>query len=151
MKRSSLVVIAALLTVGSISCKKSGSKNTPPNTKSESVLIKITLTPVPGGAVKGDFDAAVYALLPNSQYATWKVNNVTRNNETTLTFTQADFQNGVLTLETTANVTAAYLSMGGITTAPYPYTVLVEPTINGKADSTSTISVTNTFTRDLTY
>lgn len=144
--------MAAFLSVFSISCSKGGgSHNNNPGSKSESVSFKITLTPTPGGGLKGDFDGAFNALLPNSQYATWKINGVVRTNETTIAITQADFQNGVITLEPTANVTAANLSLGGSTTAQYPYTVLIEPTINGKADTALTIPVTNTFDRELKY
>ncbi|HEY4290212.1 MAG TPA: hypothetical protein VGN00_24090 [Puia sp.] len=71
------------------------------------------------------------------------MNGVTRTNETDIAFTMTDLKNGSITLETTANVSSAYLSLSGVTVSQ-PHTVLVQPTINGKADSSVSIPVTST-------
>ena len=152
MKSIFSVVFVAFLSVCTISCGKSGGgngNNTTPDNKTKSVLIKITVSPVPG-ANTGSFVGSVLALLPNSGYATWKVNGVTRTSETSIAFTTTDLQNGIITLETTANVSSASLNVSGVT-ATQPFTVLVAPTINGTADSTVSIPVTSTMQRSFTY
>jgi len=150
MKSSILVVFVALLSVCTLSCGKSGGNgNTTPVNKSKSVFIKITVNPVPGTNT-GSFVGSVLALLPNSGYATWKVNGVTRTNENNIAFTTTDLQNGIITLETTANVSSANLDVSGVT-ATQPFTVVVAPTINGTADSTVSIPVTSTMQRSFTY
>jgi len=152
MKSIYLVVFVALLSVNTISCGKSGGgsgTNTTPDNKTKSVLIKITVNPVPGNNT-GSFAGNVSALLPNSADATWKVNGVTRTSENVIAFTTTDLKNGIITLETTANVSSAYLSISGVT-ATQPFTVVVAPTINGTADSTVSIPVTSTMQRSFTY
>ena len=150
MKNFFLIVFVALLSLCTISCGKSGGGNTtPPADKSKSVLIKITVNPVIDNN-HGSFGGSIFALLPNSGYATWKVNGVTRTGENTIAFTSTDLKNGVITLETTANVNSASLDVSGVTIST-PFTVLVEPTINGKADSSVSIPVTSTMQRDFTY
>ena len=151
MKSIFPVVFVALLSVCTLSCGKSGGgNNTTPVNKSKSVLIKITVNPVPGDN-QGSFAGNVSALLPNSGYATWKVNGVTRTNENNISFTTTDLKNGIITLETTASVNSAYLSISGVTVSQYPFTVLIAPTINGTADSTLSIPVTATMQRSFTY
>ena len=150
MKRAYLVVLAALLSVCTISCGKSGGKSTtPPDNKSKSVLIKITVNPVIDSD-HGSFTGSILGLLPNSGYATWKVNGVTRTSEDVIAFTTTDLKNGVITLESTANVNSVNLSVSGVTVSQ-AFTVLVEPTINGKADSSVSIPVTSTMQRSFTY
>jgi len=146
MNRIITVITAVLLITGAFSCKKSssGGSNNTPTTKT--VVIKITLSPVPGSN-QGSFTGACNALLPNQNFATWKVNGVVRSSENTIAFTASDFQNGALTLETTAAVTSANLSMSGVTTAQYPFTVVYTATVNGKANDPVTIPVTSTMTR----
>jgi hypothetical protein len=148
MKRIITVLFSVLLISGAISCKKSndgGNNNN--NTTGKTVVIKITLSPVPG-TNQGSFSAAVNALQPNLELTTWKVNDVLRPNETTLGFTAADFKNGVLTLETTAAVTTTNLSVSGVTTAQYPFNVTVQWTVGGKANDPITLPVTSTMQRD---
>lgn len=149
MKRISFFVTAALVLACALSCKKSNSN--PGNTgtmtdSSKSVLVKITLNPVPA-ANTGSFDGAISGLLPNLKDATWKVNGVTRSNEPTITFKQDDFQNGLLTLEATSNVNFTTFSFGATTLSNYPFTIHIEPTINGKITDSTTIRVTSTLTR----
>jgi len=139
--------MSVLLISGAISCKKSsdgGNNNTGSDAKT--VVIKITLSPVPG-TNQGSFSGAVNALLPNSNFATWKVNDVLRSNETTIAFSASDFKNGILTLETTAAVTIANLSVSGVTTSQYPYNAVVQWTLNGKSNDPVNIPVTSTMTR----
>ena len=151
MKKIFTVLTAVLLITGAISCKKSSgggnNNNNQPGTKS--VVLKFTLSPVPGTNT-GSFTGACNALLPNQNFATWKVNGVVRSNENTISFTTSDFQNGVLTLETTEAVTTGNLSITGVTTSQYPFTVVYLATINGKANDPVTIPVTSTMTRSFT-
>ncbi|HTI89235.1 MAG TPA: hypothetical protein VL727_01550 [Puia sp.] len=150
MKRTYLVVFAALLSVCTISCGKSGGKaTTPPDNKSKSFSVKITVSPVIDSD-HGSFTGSALALLPNSGYATWKVNGVTRTAENNIVFTTTDLKNGVITLETTANVNSVNLDVSGVTVSQ-PFTVLVAPTINGTADSIVSIPVTSTMQRSFTY
>lgn len=149
MKNVFLVLSTAFLFTGISSCKKSGGGGSPaPVTKS--VLIKITVAPgiVPN---QGSFTGAVNALLPNSGFATWKVNGTVRANENTIAFTQTDLQSGVITLETTANVTSVNLDVSGVTVPQNPFNVTVLPTINGVSQTAVSIPVTSTMTRDFTY
>jgi hypothetical protein len=135
-----------------ISCSKSGggnSNNTTPDNKTKSVLIKITVSPVLDDN-HGSFTRSILGLLPNSGHATWKVNGVTRTGEDGISFATTDLKNGVITLESTANVNSAYLDASGVTIAT-PFTVVVAPTINGKTDSTVSIPVTRTMQRSFTY
>lgn len=139
--------MSALLISGAISCKKSsdgGNNNN--NSNGKTVLIKITLSPVPG-TNQGSFSGAVNAVMPNLNLTTWKVNDVVRPNENTIGFTATDFKNGVLTLETTAPVTTTNLSVSGVTTAQYPFNVVVQWTVGGKVNDPISIPVTSTMTR----
>src|SRR5690349_2439021 len=110
-----LTVLSLLLVIsGAISCKKSndgGNKNS----NAKTLVIKLTLSPVPASN-QGSFSGAINALLPNLNMATWKVNNVVRSNESTIAFSATDFQNGVLTLETTEAVSNCSISLSGVTT-----------------------------------
>lgn len=150
MKKIIAVLATVLLISGAISCKKSSDGGNS-NTGTKTVVITLTLSPVPGSN-QGSFSGAANAVLPGSQgLATWKVNGVLRANESTISFSAADFQSGVLKLETTAAVTSANLSIGGVTTSQYPFNVIVQPTINGKASDPLTIPVTSTMQRSFTY
>lgn len=146
MKRIAIVLASAWLLIGATACSKKKDDNS-----GKSVLIKISLSTA-AAASKGSFSCAVNALLPSMDYATWKVNGTVRANESTLGFTTADFVNDVLTLETTANVYTANLSLGGFAASQYPYNVKVETTLNGKAESPVSIDViNNVFDRTLSY
>ena len=139
--------MSALLISGAISCKKSsdgGNNNN--NAAAKTVVIKITLSPVPV-TNQGSFSGAINAILPNQNLATWKVNDVVRSNETTIGFTASDFKNGILTLEATATVTVANLSVSGVTTAQYPFNVTVQWTLNGTSGDPISLPVTTTMTR----
>jgi hypothetical protein len=136
-----------------VSCKKGGGGpgTTPPKTDtSKSVLVKITLNPIPATST-GTFTGAIGGLLPNLKDPTWKVNGTVRPDEGTIGFTQDDFQGGILTLEATSNVNLASLTIGGGTTPSYPYTVHVEPTINGKIKDSVTIKVTGVLSRQWSW
>lgn len=147
MKKIFTVLLSVLLVSGAISCKKSNDGgNNSNNPEAKTVVIKITLSPVPANN-QGYFSGAVNALLPSLNLATWKVNDVLRSNETTISFTGNDFKNGVLTLETTAAVTNANLSVSGVTTSQYPFNVVVQWTLNGKANDPINLPVTTTMTR----
>ncbi|AEW01415.1 hypothetical protein Niako_5177 [Niastella koreensis GR20-10] len=147
MKKILTVLMSAFLLTGAISCKKSSDgNNNNTNSGAKSIVIKITLSPVPG-TNQGSFTGAVNAMLPGTDLATWKVNDVVRSNETTIGFTTADFKNGVLTLETTAPVTITNLSVSGVTTAQFPYTATVQWTLGGKANDPISLPVTSTMTR----
>ena len=152
MKKILSIVAIATLSFGSFSCSKKsdggGSNNTTPTGKS--ILIKITLSPavLPG---QDDISGAVNGVLPGSQLATWKVNGVTRTNESTISFTQADFKSGVITLEATAGITNANLALSGLAINQTSYTVLVETTLDGKAQDPVSIPVTNILQRTFTY
>lgn len=140
--------MSVLLMSGAISCKKSsdGGNNNNNSPAGKTVLIKITLSPVPA-TNQGSFTGAVNAVLPSQNLATWKVNDVLRSNESTIAFTLSDFKNGVLTLETTAAVTVANLTVSGVTTSQYPFNSTVQWTLNGKASDPVSIPVTATMTR----
>lgn len=147
MKKIVTVLMSVFLISGAISCKKSsdgGNNNNTPEAKT--VVIKITLSPVPA-TNQGSFSGAVNAILPTQTLATWKVNDVLRSNETTIGFTATDFKNGILTLETTAPVTITNLSVSGVTTTQYPFNVGVQWTLNGKASDPINLPVTTTMTR----
>lgn len=150
MKRIATVLMSVLLMAGAISCKKSSDGGNNNNSGAKTVVIKLTLSPVPGSN-QGSFSGAVNAVLPSQKMATWKVNNVLRSNESTIAFTASDFQSGTLTLEATEAVTSANLSIAGVTTSQYPYNVTVLSTINGKASDPLTIPVTSTMQRSFTY
>ena len=145
MKKIVRLLLLVLLISGAISCKKSSDDN--PGTKS--VVYKITLSPVPASN-QGSFSGAVNGIQADQKFATWKVNNVLRSNETTISFTAADFQNGTLTLETTEKVTSANLSIVGVTTSQYPFNVVVQAIVNGKANDPVSINVTSTMQRSFT-
>jgi hypothetical protein len=147
MKKIITVLMSVLLISGAISCKKSsdgGNNNN--NAAAKTVVIKITLSPVTA-ANQGSFTGNVNALLPDFNFATWKVNDVVRPNETGIGFNASDFKNGILTLETTAPVTTTNLSVSGVTTTQYPFNVVVQWTLNGKANDPITLPVTTTMTR----
>jgi len=151
MKRILSLAVLATLSFGIFSCKKSdggGSNNNTPTGKS--VLIKITLSPavLPG---QDDISGAVNGVLPGSKLATWKMNGVTRTNESTIAFTQADFKSGVITLEATAGVTSANLALSGLAVSGTTYTVLVETSLDGKAQDPVSIPVTSTLQRSFSY
>lgn len=152
MTRILLIAAVTLMTFGSFSCSKKsdggGSNNTTPTGKT--VLIKITLTPavLPG---QDNINGAVNGVLPNSKLATWIVNGVTRTGETTIAFTQADFKNGVITLESTAGVTSANLALSGLVVNQTSYTALLETTLDGKAQDPVSIPVTSTMQRSFSY
>jgi hypothetical protein len=152
MKRILSIAVAATLSFGIFSCKKSSGGDSPGNTTpaGKTVLIKITLSPavLPQNA---DFSGAVNGLLPNSSIATWKVNGVTRTSETTIAFSQADFKSGVITFETTAPIRNANLAVNGLVVGQTSYTALVETTLDGKAQDPVTISVTSTMQRSFSY
>jgi hypothetical protein len=150
MKKIITVLLSVLLISGAVSCKKNSDGGSNSNADSKTVMIKLTLSPVPAGN-QGSFSGAVNAILPSQKLATWKVNGVLRSNETTIAFSAPDFQNGVLTLETTEAVTTANLSIAGVTTSQYPYTATVQPTINGKANDPVSIAVASTMQRSFTY
>ena len=79
MKKIVTVLMSVFLISGAISCKKSsdgGNNNN--NSEAKTVVIKITLSPVPA-TNQGSFSAAVNAILPNQNLATWKVNDVLRD------------------------------------------------------------------------
>jgi|GEM_PF-2208886 hypothetical protein len=152
MKKILSIALVATLSFGSFSCSKKsdngGSNNN--TTKGKSVLIKITLSPavLPG---QDDFSGAINGVLPGSQLATWKVNGVTRTNESTIAFTQADFKSGVITIEATAGVTSANLALSGLAVSQTSYSVLVETTLDGKAQDPVTIPVTSVLQRSFSY
>ena len=151
MKRILSIAVLATLSFGLFSCKKSsgdGPGNTTPAGKT--IVIKITLSPMPLPSM-ADFSGAVNALLPNSSYATWKVNGVTRTSETTIAFSPTDFKSGVITLETTAPIKTANLAVSGLVVGQTSYTALVETTLDGKAQDPVTISVTSTMQRSFSY
>ncbi|WP_143773932.1 hypothetical protein [Niastella vici] len=105
-------------------------------------MYKLTLSPVPASN-QGSFGGSINALLPNLKFATWKVNGVLRSGENTISFSASDFQNGVLTLEATEGISSGNLAIVGTTTSAYPYTVVVQWTVNGKANDPVTIPVTS--------
>ena len=137
-----------------LSCKKGGGDNpSPPAQKTESVFIKVYLTPSLNASQKGFISGSILALLPNSGYTTWKVNGTVRNGENSIGFTDADFQNGVLTFESTAAVTQANFEISGINPSNNPYNIVVVPTINNTVTDSVSIPVTTNGTadRDFTY
>ncbi|OQP47504.1 hypothetical protein A4H97_08425 [Niastella yeongjuensis] len=141
-----LTVLALIMVIsGAISCKKSSDDGNT-NNNAKTLLIKLTLSPVPA-TNQGSFSGAINALLPNLNLATWKVNNVVRSNESTIAFSATDFQNGVLTLETTQAVSNCSITLSGVTTAQYPYTAVIQWTLNGKANDPITMPVTSTLVR----
>ena len=146
MKRIITALTVVLLLSGAISCKKSSDGNNNNTPAGKTLLIKITLSPVPG-INQGSFSGAVNAILPSQKLATWKVNNVLRSNETTIAFSATDFQNGVLTLETTEAVSKSSLSISGVTTASYPYNAVVQWTLGSKASDPVNIPVTSSMVR----
>ena len=150
MKRIFFLVLAAFLFSGILSCSKKSGGGSSPTAKTETVSFKITLNPVPGSN-QGAFNGACDGLLANGNYAVWKVNGVTRSNEAAIAFTQTDFQNGVLTLEATTDVTTATLDVGGATVPTLPFTVTVVPTINGVVTDSTVLPVTSTMQRDWTF
>jgi hypothetical protein len=148
--------MAAVVFAFVLSCKKSsgggsntGGGGTKPDT-SKSVLVKITLNPLPTIST-GTFNGAIDGLLPNLKEPTWKVNGTVRPDEGTIAFTPDDFQGGILTLEATSNVNMAALTIGGGASSTYPYTVHIEPTINGKIKDSVTIKVTGAFSRQWSW
>jgi len=149
MKKSAILALSAFLFSGLLSCSKKSGPSSPP-AKSESVSIKITLNPVITTS-QGDFIATCLALLPNGGYATWVVNGTTRSGENTISLTQTDFQNGVVTLSTTSNVASANLDISGATTAQSPYTVTVVPNINGTVTDSTFLTVTSTMQRSYSF
>ena len=151
MTRILLIAAVAVLSLGSLSCKKSGGGGPTTTPTGKSVFIKLTLSPavLPG---QDNLSGAVNAVLPGtSGLATWKVNGVTRTNESTIAFTQADFKNGVITLETTAGVTSANLALSAMAINQTSYTIVVETTLDGKAQDPVSIPVTSTLQRSFTY
>ncbi|MBO9198660.1 MULTISPECIES: hypothetical protein [Niastella] len=147
MKRIITVLTLILVISGTISCKKSkddGGNNNVPGAKTLS--IKLTLSPVPTSS-QGSFSGAINALLPNLNLATWKVNGVVRSNESTIAFSETDFKNGVLTLETTEAVSKCSVSLSGIATSANPYTAVIQWTLGGKANDPITMPVTSTLVR----
>jgi hypothetical protein len=142
MKKIVTVLASLLVISGAISCKKSsdGGNNNNPTTRT--VVYKLTLSPIPANN-QGSLTGGISALLPNLKFVTWKVNGVLRPNENTISFTVSDFQNGALTLETTEGISSGNMSIAGSTTSAYPFTVVVQGTVNGKANDPVTIQVTS--------
>jgi len=146
MKKIVTLLTSILLISVAISCKKSSDSGNNNNPTTKTVVYKLTLSPVPANN-QGSFSGAVNALLPNLKFVTWKVNGVLRSNENTISFTASDFQNGALTLETTEGISSSNLSIAGITTSEHPFTVVVQWTVNGKANDPVTIPVTSSIQR----
>lgn len=142
MKKIVTVLASLLLISGVFSCKKSSDGGNNNNSTTKTVVYKLTLSPVPASN-QGSFSGSIYALLNNQKFVTWKVNGVIRSNENTITFNVSDFQNGALTLETTEGITSGNLAIIGSTTSAYPFTVVVQGTVNGKANDPVTIPVTS--------
>lgn len=146
MKKIVTILASLLLISGAISCKKSSDSTNNNNPTTKTVVYKLTLSPVPANN-QGSFSGSVNALLPNLKFATWKVNGVLRSDENTISFNASDFQNGTLTLEATEGVSTANLAITGTTTSEHPFTVVVQWTINGKANDAVTIPVTSAVQR----
>ncbi len=149
MKRIYLAAFAIVSLTTVLSCKKGGGDNpSPPAQKTKSVFIKVYLTPSLNASQKGYIAGSIFALLPNSGYATWKVNGTVRNGENTIGFTDADFQNGVITFESTAAVTQTSFDISGINPSNNPYNIVVVPTLNSTVTDSVSIPVSTNGTAD---
>lgn len=140
MKKTMFFVVAALLTIFSISsCSK--------EVRNKNIKVEITTSALSDGDNFLCTIAAAAATGPKDL----KVNGVTRSNEGAISLNKTDIVNNTVTIETAENAMMLVLTVGGTSDAT-PYTITVKPTVKGSAKETTSFTVDSEGdSRNLTY